>query len=132
MYDYELGKSDWLAFDLPHEGEATLAGDVAVRDLPTCVEDVRVGDLRPQAEASPLDAVVVVNDVGVVAGVVERDRIDADPDAAAGAVLREGPTTVRPSEDVDMLLHRMGHAHVGAVLVTRSDGVLLGAVVADA
>lgn len=57
-----------------------------------------------------------------------------DRDAAAGSedaqtveqVMREGPTTVRPSEEVAALVERMRHANVEGVLVTRSDGRLLG------
>lgn len=132
VYDYELGKSDWLAFDLPYEGSAHLAGHAAVRDLPTCSEDERVADTRDRLEKSPIGRVVVVNEHGVVMGTVDERQAGAKPDASVGEVMREGPTTVRPAEDAHELLHRMDHAGVPAVLVTRPDGVLVGAVVTDA
>ncbi|MGH8986798.1 MAG: hypothetical protein ACRDY6_23450 [Acidimicrobiia bacterium] len=40
--------------------------------------------------------------------------------------MRFGVTTVRPSEEVDPLLDRMRARGVDAVLVTRSDGTLVG------
>ena len=131
VYDYELGKNDWLAFDLPAEGDAKLAGGAAVRDLPTCSEFEQVTALADRLTGSPIGAVVVVNDLGVVLGLVSADHSAARPDAAVGDVLVEGPTTVRPSEDLAALRHRMDHAGTDAVLVTRPDGVLIGAVLAE-
>jgi hypothetical protein len=40
--------------------------------------------------------------------------------------MRFGVSTVRPSEDAAALAHRMGHAGVTRVVVTRSDGTLVG------
>jgi CBS-domain-containing membrane protein len=40
--------------------------------------------------------------------------------------MRFGVSTVRPSEDAAALVHRMGHAGVTRVVVTRSDGTLVG------
>ncbi|MDQ3974265.1 MAG: CBS domain-containing protein [Actinomycetota bacterium] len=45
---------------------------------------------------------------------------------AVEEVMREGPATVRPSEELDALVGQMRHAGVDAVVVTRSDGRLLG------
>jgi CBS domain-containing protein len=131
VHDYAPGKMDWLAFDLPFEGEATLAGAAAVRDLPTCSEDEPVAALSDRLDGSPIGRVVVVNEPGVVLGVVTAKAARERPDARVADVLREGPTTVRPSEELDALRHRMDHAGTSAVLVTRQDGVLVGAVLAD-
>ena len=40
--------------------------------------------------------------------------------------MRFGVSTVRPSEDAAALAHRMGQAGVTRVVVTRSDGTLVG------
>ena len=40
--------------------------------------------------------------------------------------MRFGATTVRPSEQAAELVHRMGHARVTRVVLTRSDGMLVG------
>ncbi len=37
-----------------------------------------------------------------------------------------GVSTVRPSEEAASLAHRMGHAGVTRVVVTRPDGTLVG------
>jgi CBS-domain-containing membrane protein len=87
----------------------------------------------PTAEALRLLAaqgfgpVLVLNQAGVVMGAAYRDRLEAAPgDAQVGAVMRFGVSTVRPSEDAAALVHRMGHAGVTRVVVTRSDGTLIG------
>src|SRR6266851_3065403 len=60
-------------------------------------------------------------------GAAYRDSLAAAAgEAAAGAVMRFGVSTVRPSEDAAALAHRMGHAEVTRVVVTRSDGTLIG------
>ena len=46
--------------------------------------------------------------------------------AEVGTVMRFGVSTVRPSEDAAALDHRMGHAEVTRVVVTRSDGTPVG------
>lgn len=127
VHDYVLGKNDWLANDLPHEGEAELVGDHVIRDLPTCTEDESVGDVRGRSAASPLPGLVVVNAHDVVMGLLPVEAAGSDPGAAVGERMTEGPTTVRPSEDPEMLTHRMEHADVTSILVTRPDGVLVGA-----
>jgi CBS domain-containing protein len=40
--------------------------------------------------------------------------------------MRFGVSTVRPSEQVAELVHRMHHAQVSRVVVTRSDGTPVG------
>jgi CBS domain-containing protein len=46
--------------------------------------------------------------------------------AEVESVMRFGVSTVRPSEDGMALAHRMGHAEVTRVVVTRFDGTLIG------
>jgi hypothetical protein len=40
--------------------------------------------------------------------------------------MRFGVSTVRPSKDAAALAHQMGHRQVTRVVVTRSDGTLVG------
>ncbi len=126
VYDYTAGKMDWLSFGLPHDGQATLAADVADRDLPGCGVDAQVSDARARAEKAGADFCVVLADSGVVMGVAQGDALQADPATPVEAVMDFGITTVRPAEEVDVLLERMRKAHVEAILVTRSDGTLFG------
>jgi predicted transcriptional regulator len=127
VYDYAAGKADWLAADLPFEGTATLAGRFTRRGVATA------GERTPAAEALRLlgtqgfGPVVVVNQAGVVMGAAHRDALaSASPKAKVGTVMRSGVSTVRPSEDAAALAHRMGHRGVTRVVVTRSDGTLIG------
>ena len=70
---------------------------------------------------------MVLNQAGVVMGAAYRAGLaSAAGQAAAGSVMRSGVSTVRPSEDAAALAHRMGHADVTRVVVTRPDGTLIG------
>jgi predicted transcriptional regulator len=60
-------------------------------------------------------------------GAAYRDGLASAPaEAEVGTVMRFGVSTVRPSEDAAALEHRMGHAEVTRVVVTRSDGTPVG------
>ncbi len=126
VYDYVAGKADWLAFNLPRQGWADLAGDHLTADIPTCSPGERLADIRHLLD-HPLGMVVALNHLGIVMGTVDTEQLEAaDPDAPVGEVMWEGPTTVRPSEETEGLSERMRNANVDAVLVTSSDGKLLG------
>ena len=127
VYEYVAGKAGWLAADLPFEGTAELAGMFTRRGVAT------VGERTPVAEASRLlgaqgfGPVLVLNQADVVMGAAYRHILEsAAADAEVGTVMRFGVSTVRPSEDATALAHRMGHAEVTRVVVTRSDGTLVG------
>lgn len=124
-YDYVAGKMDWLSFDLPREGDAVLAGDGVTRDVPTCTAEEPPDAVRERLEGSGLARLPVVSDDGIVVGSVDAGALDSGG-GTVDDVLREGPTTVRPSEELEELLHRMEHARVPAIFVTTSDGRLVG------
>jgi CBS domain-containing protein len=127
VYDYEAGKSDWLAADLPFEGTAQLAGMFTRREVATASEDTPAHEALRRLEAQGFGPVAVLNQAGVVMGAAYRDDLAAaSAEAAVGTVMRFGVSTVRPSEDAAALAHRMGHAGVTRVVVTRSDGTLVG------
>lgn len=126
-YDYVAGKADWLAFGLPHEGSAVLVGAALTTEVATCSFRDRLGDVRQALQASPFGSLVALDADGIVMGKLDRDATAAsDDDQTVDRLMREGPTTVRPSEELSPLVERMRHAEVDAVLVTRSDGRLLG------
>ncbi|HEV2450948.1 MAG TPA: CBS domain-containing protein [Streptosporangiaceae bacterium] len=127
MYDYAGGKMDWLAADLPFEGTAQLAGPLTRRGVATAGEETVVAEALRLREAQGFGPVVVVNQAQVVMGAAyQRDLTTAAAGAEVGTVMRSGVSTVRPSEDAAALAHRMGHAGVSRVVVTRSDGTLVG------
>lgn len=115
---------DWLSFWLPWEGTATLAGAAVDHDVPTCGLDELVGDLLRRLRPTAWGFAVVLNEAGVVIGVLEEHGVDPEARAEEGMVF--GPTTVRPSEDLKGLIGRMARARVEALLVTSSDRRLLG------
>ncbi len=127
VYDYAAGKADWLAADLPFEGTATLAGRFTRRGVATAGERTPAAEALRLLDTQGFGPVVVVNQAGVVMGAAHRDALaSASPEAEAGTVMRSGVSTVRPSEDAAALAHRMGHRGVSRVVVTRSDGTLVG------
>jgi Mg/Co/Ni transporter MgtE len=127
-YDYVAGKADWLAYGLPYDGFAVLAGRALTTDVPTCSFRDRLGDVRDALEASRFGMLVALNADGVVMGRLDRDVSGEGDGVTVDRLMREGPTTVRPSEELAPLLERMRRADVDAVLVTSSDGRLLGLV----
>jgi CBS domain-containing protein len=127
VYDYAAGKMDWLAADLPFEGAAQLAGMFTRRGVATAGEGTPAAEALRLLEAQGFGPVVVLNQAGVVMGAAYRAGLaSAAGQAAVGSVMRFGVSTVRPSEDAAALAHRMGHADVTRVVVTRPDGTLIG------
>jgi rhodanese-related sulfurtransferase/CBS domain-containing protein len=127
VYDYTAGKTDWLAADLPYEGTAELASRFVRRDVVSTGETTPAGQVREQVAAQGFGPAVVVNAAGVVMGAAYRDSLAAAADGTpVGQVMRFGVGTVRPSEDAAALAHRMGHADLSRIIVTRSDGTLVG------
>jgi CBS domain-containing protein len=62
-------------------------------------------------------------------GVLPEGAAEADADASVEDVMAIGPTTIRPSEPLEAVSGRMAHRGVDALLVTSSDGRLLGLLV---
>jgi CBS domain-containing protein len=132
VYDYVAGKSDWLAADLPFEGTAQLAGSFTRREVATVSEHTPAQEALRRLRARGFGPVLVLNQAGVVLGAVHGDKlVSAAAGTEAGALMRFGVSTVRPSEQVAELVHRMGHAQVSRVVVTRADGTLVGLFFAD-
>ena len=129
VYDYVAGKADWFASGLPIEGKlATVPriGDVAHRDVPVCRLSDKIGDVRERAQEAGWDACVVVNDERIVLGLLRRKELDSDPQATAEQVMRPGPTTFRPNVPVQEMAERMRERGARTVLVTLSEGKLVG------
>ena len=127
VYDYTDGKADWLAADLPFDGDAQLVGPLTRRDVPTVADDATAAAALEQLAMFGFGPVVVLNAAGIVLGTLRGERLEqAGADTPVAGLLQFGITTVRPSEQVADLVHRMGHRGVTRVVVTRSDGSLVG------
>jgi CBS domain-containing protein len=127
VYDYAAGKTDWMAADLPFEGTARLAGMLTRRGVATASERTPAAEALRLLQAQGFGPVMVLNQAGVVMGAAYRHNLESAPaNAEVGTVMRFGISTVRPSEDAAALAHRMQHAQVTRVVVTRPDGTLVG------
>lgn len=116
------GKSDWMAFGLPVEGEAGPFAGQGVIEAATAGPDQRVSAVRAGRDRGASGPVVVINDAGVVLGSIESGRLDdAEADASASSIMALSPTTIRPSVELSSLAEAKE-----PVLITDSDGVLLG------
>lgn len=126
---YPGAKTDWMAFGLPIEGEhadAPTAGKVARLDVPICRLLDTLDDITQRVRATDWSSCIVVNDAGVVLGRIDDSVLNGDATKRAQDVMEEGPTTVRPSAELPDLVKRMREQHVESIVVTNSDGVLLG------
>lgn len=129
VYRYAAGKLDWFAFGLPMEGDfATIprAGDVVRRDVPTCQLTDRLGEVQQMSQAAGWKVCLVVNEQNIVLGRLRGEAWDADPNTPVAAVMENGPTTFRPDNFLELLAKRMREKKVGSVIITNSDGALIG------
>jgi CBS domain-containing protein len=129
VYDYTLGKVDWIAAGLPtiRAGQPSRRVlDATRRDVPTCTADTAAGLAVQQARAQGWDRCVVIAGQGTVVGILRAGRIGASERAPAAEAMQPGPTTVRAHEDLDATRQRMHDRHVAHLLVTTPDGALIG------
>jgi len=129
VYDYEDGKLDWLAAGLPSEGtnaERPRAGDVARKDVPTCLLDERLGDVRDRVREAGWDACVVVNEERVVFGLLRSQELEANPDLGIEGAMRPGPSTFRPFVSIEEMAAFMIEHDLDSSPITTSDGRLVG------
>jgi CBS domain-containing protein len=129
VYRYAAGKRDWFALGLPMEGEfASIpkAIDVVRHDVPTCHLNDRLGDVHQRCQAVGWNVCLVVNDQKIVLGRLRREAWNADPDKPVEDVMENGPTTFRPDNFLEPLTKRMREKKVGTVIISNSDGVLIG------
>jgi CBS domain-containing protein len=126
------GKVDWLARNLPTEGDEAdkpRVGPLARSDVVTCALDTRVADLRESIEASSYGFALVEWTDGTLLGRVRASEIrDADDDATAEQVMQPGPSTVRPDLTVDELRRRLDEKELKTSLVSTPEGRLIGVV----
>jgi CBS domain-containing protein len=129
VYDYETGKSDWMAAGLPTEGtnaQHPRARDVARKDVPTSGLKERLGDVSERVRAAGWDAVVVVNDKRVVLGLLRSKELDKDPNLTIEQAMRPGPSTFRPDVLITKMAKYMDEHKLDNSPITTSDGKLVG------
>lgn len=129
MLLYAAGKMDWLAYGLPREGKLATTpnvGELAHRDVPTCGPDERVGDVRERVRAAAADVCAVVNDRGVVLGLLRQQELEAPADTVVEAAMQCGPSTFRPSAFPEEIAKWLRRHDLDSALITKANGVLVG------
>lgn len=130
LYDYVPGKVDWLAHDLPVEGDRAApptAGRVARGDVVRCAPDDRVADVLAAIERSPYPFGLVTSPDGTVLGRIRRGALeDSDWERTAGEVMELAPSTVRPHRAADGVAKRLADQDLRWAIVTTPEGRLLG------
>ena len=131
VYDYVAGKADWGSYGLPLEGRrpsSTRVGAHVRTDVPVCSTDDRMRDVRENVRREGWDTCFVTNRNGVVVGRLGRASLVGDNDVSVEEAMTPGPSTVRPSMELDQAVERMRQQKLTSLPVTRSDGVLVGVV----
>jgi CBS domain-containing protein len=114
---------------LPLEGErpsSTRVGDHLRPDVPTCVIGEPLGDVAERVAAAGWDTCLVVNEQRIVLGRLGRSALARRENIPVDEAMSAGPSTVRPSYELDRAVARMETQNLTGLPVTRSDGVLLG------
>ena len=127
VYDYVAGKADWGAMRLPLEGTAgPWVGVLADPAVPTCRLDEPLAEVSGRVRASGFDTCIVVNEQRVVLGRLGRQALAANDGRSVEEAMTAGPGTVRPDLPVATAARRMQERNLTSLLVTRSDGTLVG------
>lgn len=132
VYDYVVGKADWLAAGEPTEGSAAntaRVGSIADRDVITCSLETPLDDVATQLGDRDL---AVVLDGRVVLGVVRRKDLGGGSGRSVVDVMQEGPPTVRADLEVKELAGRFAERDLDALFVTTPEGELIGVLRNDA
>ncbi len=128
VYDYTLGKADWLATGLPTEGTRSTPArvlDAVDPAVPTCGPDEMVDVIANRFTSSMWQVCVVIDEQRTILGKLRLDKLPAQ--GSAEELMDPGPTTIRPSEDLAEVRERMTKRKVQTMLVSTPAGVLLGA-----
>ncbi|MBV8950465.1 MAG: CBS domain-containing protein [Actinobacteria bacterium] len=128
VHRYVGGLADWRGAGLPTEGReggVLRAGTIARRDVPTARTAETMADVAGRVGPYRTEPVVVVDDDGVVLGLLPGEALH-DRAALVADLLEDGPVTVRADEPLHDLAALMLKLDLTSVLVTDPDGRLLG------
>ena len=128
VYDYAAGKADWGSYGLPLEGQAdssTRVASLAATDVPTCTLEESVSAVALRLP-DRWDICVVTDEDGVVLGLLGRSALRSGEQTTVDSAMTAGPSTIRPSARLDATRERMRDQKLTRIIVSRSDGVLVG------
>jgi CBS-domain-containing membrane protein len=99
---------------------------VARQDVPTCRLDEPIADVRERVRAAGWDACVVVNEEGIVLGILRAAQLEAGRTGTTEEVMRPGLSTFRPHVPIDEMAGFMVDHDLASSPITASDGRLIG------
>lgn len=132
VYDYVPGKVDWLAHNLPVEGDQATpptAGRLMRDDAVRCAPGDRVADVLNLVTRSPYTFALVTDETGHLLGRVRPSLCtEAHRERPVVEVMELDPSTVRPHRSADALAQRLAEKSLRWAIVTTPEGRLLGVV----
>ena len=123
------GKVDWLAHNLPVEGDkadAPIAGRAMRDDAVLCRPTDRVADVRASIERSPYPFALVTSENGTLLGRAPLSALDADSDRPVWDVAASGPKTFRPPVSAEKVVGVLADKDLRWAIITTPEGRLLG------
>ena len=123
------GKVDWLAHNLPVEGDkadAPIAGRAMRDDAALCRPTDRVADVRASIERSPYPFALVTSEDGTLLGRAPLSALDADSDRPVWDVAAPGPKTFRPHVSAEKVVGVLADKDLRWAIITTPEGRLLG------
>ncbi len=106
---------------------ASYVGDCLVHEVPTCGLHDSVAAARQKLAQMKAELCAVINREKIVLGAYDTHALETDSSTTVEQVMQAGPKTLRPSypaEEAAKLLRKSGKK---TILVTSSDGKLMGA-----
>jgi CBS domain-containing protein len=123
------GKVDWLANNLPVEGDETdapIAGRVVRDDSVRCRPSDRVADVRASIERSPYPFALVTSEDGTLLGRAPLSALDGASDGQVWGVAEPGPKTFRPHVSAEKVVGVLADKGLRWAIVTTPEGRVLG------
>ena len=98
--------------------------------MPTCRLDESIADVAARLPEG-WDICVVTTDRRIVLGMLGRSALRSDERRTVESAMTPGPSTIRPSARIEAIRQRMRDQKLKRMIVSRSDGELLGIVRAE-
>jgi Mg/Co/Ni transporter MgtE len=123
------GKVDWLAHNLPVEGERAnppTAGRLARDDLVRVNATDRADDVLRAIERSRYPFALVTGAGGMVLGRIQGSALESESDRPVGELMELDPYTVRPHRSAAGVAERLTKRDLKFAIVTTPEGRLIG------
>jgi len=123
------GKVDWLANNLPVEGDrpyAPIAGRAMRDDAVRCRPTDRIADVLESIQGSPYPFALVTSGDGTLLGRAPASALDPTSERPGWDVAQPGPKTFRPHVEAEKVVEVLAEKGYRWAIVTTPEGRLLG------